>query len=1148
MANAGDDQIVESGATVTLDGTASTDANDTIVAYRWTQIDGPVVTLADGQSATTTFAAPIVPHPGATLAFALEVEDQYGDKDTDEVEVFVNWFNTAPQLEEIADQSVMILQSITFTAVATDGENQAISLTAQPLPQGANFQDHGDGTGTFTWVPDIGQEGNYAITVTASDGSLTDEEIVQINVSDNPSIYTNTWTHIPTSITSTWQTITLTSPYAAPVVMAGLATENEQEPGVVSIRNVTRNSVEVSFQEWNYLDGNHGLEMTSLLILPTGRYVLPDSTVIEAGNINLASSHSHSFQTPFADSPQLFLTLQTQNGASRLTARAITVTDQGFTAQLQSEEALSSVTTQTLGYLAIYSASGSFSTTVNGSLENLLLENLTLDSTWVKAPAGVYHLEEEQSQDQETAHIFEDVSILKFGNSLWAQVSSNNESDPCVIRQSLNDDDTDGLFDQWERQYFDDLTQTAQSDPEGDGLTNIQEWNLGTNPASTDSDNDGMPDGWEVSYGLDPLADDSSGDEDLDGLSNLEEFEGGYDPTVPAPTVTTVNAAPSSGVVPLAVEFTSAASGQITTFSWTFGDGGAVNGQTANHTYDLPGEYVATVTVIGVGGFATGATSVSVTNGAPQADAGPDQTVLGGATVTLNGLNSSDPNDVIVSYQWQQTEGPAVVLSHTNSPTTSFVAPAVPYPGVGLTFKLTVTDSYGLQDEDTINVNVTWTNEPPQANAGQDQLVNWGQLVTLDGTGSTDPDDGIASFNWQQVEGTPIVSLSDPESATPSFTFPAQQSEDLALTFELTVTDNGGLFSSDRVTINAAAAGLPPVADAGVDQQVDEGTTVVLDASNSQDPENGDLNFLWQQLEGGSVVLSDTTTDKPTFVPPSIKRGTIALRFQVTVTDETNLSNSDEVVIIVSDNGIRKFNKNYIPFFASTGDPLGVRPRNNSALVELYPKDPDTISDNDGRPGEIPYGMIATKLKVPWPGAGAKLVFHLPQKAERGYGWFMWDEANGWKSCRSFVDVSGNFKKVTLDLVDGGRGDSDGKVDGFISTCSGMGSGCFIATAAYGSPFEPKVKVLRRFRDECLAQTPLGQWFIGLYYEHSPKMAGFISRSSMAKMITQICLLPAIAFAWTALTIGTIPALVLLLLLLLAIPIGYRKYVRAVRT
>ena len=69
---------------------------------------------------------------------------------------------------------------------------------------------------------------------------------------------------------------------------------------------------------------------------------------------------------------------------------------------------------------------------------------------------------------------------------------------------------------------------TAASDTDGDGLTYGLEYLMNTAPNDPDSDNDGLPDGWEWKYGLDPLsslgADGAVGDPDGDGMSNLQEY------------------------------------------------------------------------------------------------------------------------------------------------------------------------------------------------------------------------------------------------------------------------------------------------------------------------------------------------------------------------------------------------------------------------------------------------------------------------------------------------------------------------------------------------------------------------------------------------------------------------------------------------
>jgi len=68
-------------------------------------------------------------------------------------------------------------------------------------------------------------------------------------------------------------------------------------------------------------------------------------------------------------------------------------------------------------------------------------------------------------------------------------------------------------------------------DPDADGLTNLEEFLLETNPNNPDTDGDGMPDGWEAQYNylgagaLNPLVNDAAGDPDNDGLSNLQEYQ-----------------------------------------------------------------------------------------------------------------------------------------------------------------------------------------------------------------------------------------------------------------------------------------------------------------------------------------------------------------------------------------------------------------------------------------------------------------------------------------------------------------------------------------------------------------------------------------------------------------------------------------------
>jgi hypothetical protein len=286
-------------------------------------------------------------------------------------------------------------------------------------------------------------------------------------------------------------------------------------------------------------------------------------------------------------------------------------------------------------------------------------------------------------------------------------------------------------------------------------------------------------------------------------------------------------------------------------------------------------------------------------NQAPRADAGPDQAVDEATIVKLSGLNSGDPDDGIASIQWAQLSGPTVVLSAPNSAEATFTAPDVGTQGVALVFELAVTDRSGQKATDTCIVNVIWVNIPPTAQAGADQVVEEGTLITLSGANSSDPDDGIAAFAWKQVQG-PSVALNNANSSVATFTAPQTTPQGCSLVFELTVKDKGGLQATDSCVVTVTWTNSPPTADAGPDQSVSEGTIVTLSGANSMDSDDGISSYRWTQISGTPVTLSDATAVKPFILAPDVGPAGASLGFRLTVTDQGGLQNQDECMINVT--------------------------------------------------------------------------------------------------------------------------------------------------------------------------------------------------------------------------------------------------------
>ena len=170
--------------------------------------------------------------------------------------------------------------------------------------------------------------------------------------------------------------------------------------------------------------------------------------------------------------------------------------------------------------------------------------------------------------------------------------------------------------------------------------------------------------------------------------------------------------------------------------------------------------------------------------------------------------------------------------------------------------------------------------------------------MTLDGSASSDPNGDPLSYQWEQIGG-PAVALSDPTAVRPGFAAPSVPRGGATLTFQLTVFDGTHTSEADTVDITVKNLNQAPVADAGDDQTVQEGSPVTLHGGESFDPDSDPFTYQWAQTAGPEVSLSDPVAAEPTFTAPLVGAAGETLAFALTVSDGFAVA-TDEVVVVVS--------------------------------------------------------------------------------------------------------------------------------------------------------------------------------------------------------------------------------------------------------
>lgn len=324
--------------------------------------------------------------------------------------------------------------------------------------------------------------------------------------------------------------------------------------------------------------------------------------------------------------------------------------------------------------------------------------------------------------------------------------------------------------------------------------------------------------------------------------------------------------------------------------------------------------------------------SVTDPENLPVANAGADATGEAGSLITLDGSKSFDPQGRALTYTWSLVDKPtASTLSSLTGGDT--VAPSfTPDARGNYTVNLVVNNGLASSVADAAVITATGEDGEPVANAGEDMAVEDCTSVSLDASGSADPDGDTLTYYWA------IQSKPSNSTATDKTAFSSQSAvqptfwPDQAGTYVLScsVYDGKNWSVPDLITLTAAErrANSKPVADAGADQSVSGGnaecvesgyvyncdecasTTVNLGAdARASDPDSDPYTIKWTVVSGDATITSDSTLSTTATLSEAEptepgKCEDVEYTFKLEVTDCTGESTTDNVKFTLSCCGV----------------------------------------------------------------------------------------------------------------------------------------------------------------------------------------------------------------------------------------------------
>ena len=287
--------------------------------------------------------------------------------------------------------------------------------------------------------------------------------------------------------------------------------------------------------------------------------------------------------------------------------------------------------------------------------------------------------------------------------------------------------------------------------------------------------------------------------------------------------------------------------------------------------------------------------TVSKQNHPPKANAGPDRRIISDSQVIVTGFGV-DPDGDEITYSWKQISGDKVSFDGSEA-RISFTAPTVASGETKrVILQLKVTDTLEQSDTDRLTLIVVPENNKPIVDAGPDQVVDENTTGSVF-CSAFDVENDPLTYTWTAASSDFLIH--NPSNPGTTFTAPSVISSKQV---ELTCSVSDGTdTASDSLTVMVQnTLSLDIVANAGPDQIVNEKVKIILDGSQSFDPENQQLSYMWTQTTGESVTIKSDTSVETSFTSPTVANNEIKiLVFDLMVYDDNGREAFDTVVITV---------------------------------------------------------------------------------------------------------------------------------------------------------------------------------------------------------------------------------------------------------